>query len=174
MKLLVFITPNEFRDESIAKFKLFLDRWGIENKVTSYSKKECVGNHGAVYTPDINTGRVTADDYDGIVLVDGRGVETYKIYDYRPLLELLFAFNNKKKPIIAVGNAVKIPARANIIKDKKVAVGNGDEETKRLVLLFHGIPSEEGVEIADNLMTVGSYIQIDSAMPQILQHMGVM
>lgn len=172
MKLLIFITPKEFRDESIARFKLFLDRWGVDNKITSYSKKECVGNHGAVYTPDINTGRVYVDDYDGIVLVDGKGVDTYKIYDYRPLLELLSSFDAKRKAIIAVGNAVRIPARANIIKNKKVTVS--DDETKRLVQLFHGIPSEEGLEIADNLVTVSSYIEIDSVMPQILQHIGVM
>jgi putative intracellular protease/amidase len=172
MRLLIFITPNEFRDESIARFKLFLDRWNVESKITSYSRKECIGNHGAVYSPDINTGKVSADDYDGIVLVDGKGVESYKIYDYRPLLDLLLAFDEKRKAIIAVGNAVKIPARANIIRDKKVAVS--DEETKRLVQLFHGIPSEQGVEIAENLVTVSSYIEIDSVMPQILQRMGVM
>ncbi len=172
MKLLIFITPKEFRDESVARFKLFLDRWNVENKITSYSKKECTGNHGAVYTPDINTGKVSADDYDGIVLVDGKGIESYKIYEFRPLLDLMLAFNAKKKAIIAVGNAVKVPARANIIKNKKIAVN--DEETKRLVQLFHGIVSEQGVEIADNLVTVSSYIEIDSVMPQILQSMGVM
>jgi putative intracellular protease/amidase len=171
MRLLIFITPNEFRDESVARVKLFLDRWNVENKITSYSKKDCTGNHGAVYAPDINTGKVSADDYDGIVLVDGKGIESYKIYDYRPLLDLILAFDAKKKAIIAVGNAVKIPARANIIKNKKVAVR--DDETKRLVQLFHGIPSEQGMEIAENLTTVSSYIEIDSVMPQILQHIGV-
>ncbi len=172
MKLLIFVTPKEFRDESVARFKLFLDRWNVENKITSYSKKDCIGNHGAAYTPDINTGKVSAEDYDGIVLIDGSGVESYKIYEFRPLLDLILAFEAKKKTIIAVGNAVKVPARANIVKDKKVAVHDG--ETKRLVQLFHGIPSENGVEIAGNLVTVSSYIEIDSVMPQILQSMGVM
>ncbi len=171
MRLLIFITPKEFRDESVARVKLFLDRWNVENKITSYSKKDCVGNHGAVYAPEINTGKVTVDDYDGIVLVDGKGIESYKIYDYRPLLDLILAFDNRKKAIIAVGNAVKIPARANIISNRKIAVA--DDETKRLVQLFRGMPSEQGVEIAGNLMTISSYVQIDSVMPQILQSIGV-
>lgn len=172
MKLLIFITPNEFRDESVSRLKFFLDRWGIENIVTSYSTKDCIGNHGAVYKPGINTGKVSADDYDGIILVDGKGIEGYRIYDYRPLLDLMLIFNSRKKTIIAVGNAIKVVARANIVKDRKVSVG--DDETKRLVQLFHGTPSENGVEVSDNLMTIGNSSWIDTAMPEILQRMGVM
>ncbi len=172
MRLLVFVTPKDFRDESVSRLKLFLDKWDIDTVITSYSTKDCVGSHGAVYTPGINTGKVLADDYDGIILVDGAGIEAYRIYDYRPLLDLMLIFNSKKKAIISVGNATKIPARANIIKGRTVAVG--DDETKRLVQLFHGTPSPNAIEISDNLMTVSSSTEIDNAMPQILQRMGVM
>src|SRR5438445_8231547 len=102
MKLLIFIAPREFKDETIATVKLFLDKWNVEHTISSYTHSDCVGSHGAVYQSQVHTGRVLTEDYDGIVLVDGKGVEMYKIYDHRPLLDLLLKFNERRKKIIAI------------------------------------------------------------------------
>jgi putative intracellular protease/amidase len=172
MKMLVFIPPNDFKDESLEMVKMFFDRWKVENKLTSYSKKDCVGYHGATYTPDINTNRVDPSDYDGIVLIDGKGIDTYKLYEFRPLLDLIMQFNNSGKLICAIGNATKIVARANIIKGKKIAKPE-EEETRRAVVLFHGVPAEEGYAISDNIATISNYESIEQAMPEVLERMGV-
>ena len=170
MKFLVFIAPNNFRDETVSTIKVFFERWGVDYDISSYSKKECVGAHGAVYNPSINTNVAAVANYDGIVLVDGNGVEDYKLYEYRPLLDLLLKFNSQNKIIGAVNNAIKVVARANIINGKKVAVPE-DIETKRTVLLFHGVPSEKNVEISGNIVTIkgGS---LEEQVQELLQHIG--
>ena len=172
MKVLVFIPPNDFSDESVDMVKMFLERWKVPHDITSYSKKECVGSHGATYTPDINTNKVSYADYDGIVLVDGKGVETYRLHEFRPLLDLVTQFNSSGKLVCAIGNSIRILARANIIKGKAIVIPD-DEETKKAVLLFHGVPSDEGSEFADNIVTIKSYSDIEGAMPAVLEKMGV-
>ncbi|HUC38790.1 MAG TPA: DJ-1/PfpI family protein [Candidatus Acidoferrum sp.] len=172
MKFLIFIPPNDFKDESVATIKMFLDRWGVGYQITSYSTKECIGTHGASYRADINTNKVEASEYDGIILVDGAGVEAYKLPEFRPLLDVAMKFNNSKKYVAAIGNATKILARANIIKGKKLALPE-DQETKRTVLLFHGVPSEKGFEIDGNIITIKDSSALEESMNPILEHLGV-
>ena len=172
MKFLIFITPHEFRDESLSTVRLFLDKWNIGYSISSYSNKDCIGSHGAVCKVDMNTGKAVADDFDGIILIDGKGIEAYKIYDFRPLLDLLMKFNDRKKTIIAIENTLKIPARANIVKGRKIAMLD-DEEAKRLVQLFHGVLSEEKMEISGNLISIGDHRELESSMQTVLEHLGV-
>ena len=170
-RFLIFIPPKEFRDESISLIKLFFDKWDVKYDITSYTSNICTGTHGATYTPDIHTGKVAWEEYDGIVLIDGAGVESYKLYDYRPLLDLLLRFNNAKKFIVGIDNAVKIPARANIVKDRPVATD--DKETIRLVKLFHGVPSANVLELSGNLITIKKASDVEDSMPKVLEHIGV-
>jgi putative intracellular protease/amidase len=172
MRLLVFVTPKDFRDETISSLKIFFDKWGVDYKIGSYSMNDCVGYHGAVYKPDVNVGKISTLDFDGIVLVDGKGIESYKIYEYRPLLDLVSKFNDGRKPIIALGNATKILARANIINGKHISIPK-DDEIRRLVILFHGVPSESNLELADNLVTVGNTMELEEQMNKILAHLGI-
>lgn len=173
MKLAIFLPPRDFKDESASMIKLFLDKWGVKYDITSYTSKDCIGSHGAVYRPTINTGKVSSSEYGGIILVDGNGVESYKLYDYRPLLDLVMNFNNARKYIVGIDNVVKILARANIIKDRKVATDGKDKEELRLITLFRGIPSENGLEVAGNLITVKDSSMIEESMQAILEHIGV-
>ena len=172
MRFLVFIAPNNFKDETLSMIKTFFNRWNVEYKVSSYSNKECNGYHGVVVKPDINTGMASASDYDGIILVDGQGIEDYKLFEYRPLLDIVYQFNDKGKIVCAVGNSIKALARANIIKSKKVSTPN-DSEMKRLVLLFHGIPSESGIEIAGNIVTIKDPMNIAEPLQEMLKSIGV-
>ncbi len=173
MKFLLFIAPKDFKDETLATIKAFFDRWGVQYDITSYSNKECMGYHGAVCRPDINTSKVSTSDYDGIIIVDGKGIEDYKLYDYRPLLDVLLQFNEKKKTIGAVNNGIKVVARANIIQDKKISTPD-EQELKRLVLLFHGIPSESAIEISGNIVTMKESRGLETPLQVMLQYLGVM
>ncbi|MFI5412320.1 MAG: DJ-1/PfpI family protein [Candidatus Micrarchaeales archaeon] len=173
MKFLVFIAPNNFKDETVSMIKNFFNKWGVEYQITSYSNKDCVGYHGVVIKPDVNAGKVSASDYDGIILVDGNGMEEYKLFEYRPLLDTVMLFNEKGKLIVAINNSIKVTARANIIKDKKIATPELDE-LKRLVLLFHGIPSENGMEISGNIVTIKESRGLEVPLQEMLQHIGVM
>lgn len=172
MKFVIFVTPRDFRDESLNMVRLFFDKWGVQYKIASYTTGNCVGSHGATFAPDLNAGRIMIPDFDGIVLIDGAGIEGYRVYEYRPLLDLMLLFNNAKKPIIAIDNAIRVPARANIINGKKIAMPN-DAETQRLVSLFHGAATKEAAEMSENIITIGSYQGIERSMTKVLEHIGV-
>jgi putative intracellular protease/amidase len=171
MKFLIFIAPKDFKDESVSLVKLFFDKWGIKYDISSYTYSECRGTHGVVYKPAVHTSKVTSTGYDGVVLIDGSGIDTYKLCDYRPLLDLMYNFHNNKKYIIGIGNATKITARANIVNGKKVSTD--DEESLRLVKLFHGVPSDESFEVSGNLITIKNSKEIEDSMIKILENMGV-
>jgi putative intracellular protease/amidase len=169
-RFLVLIPPKDFKDESLDMVTLFLNKWGIKFMITSYTSNECKGIHGATVRPDLNASRAYTEEYDGIVLIDGHGVDDYKMYDYRPLLDMMLRFNDKKKPIVAINNAVKIPARANIVKGLKISTD--DQEAKRLVILFHGTPSEKSYEISSNIITVRKSEDLEEALQKILDQIG--
>ncbi len=172
MTLLVFLPPSDFRDETIATVKLFLDKWGVEYRLASYGNKDCTGSHGAVYKQQASMSKLRLSDFSGILLIDGKGVETYKLYEYRPLLDTILQANNERKLIAAIGNSIKVLARANIINGKKVSVPQ-DDETKRLVLLFHGVPSENEIEVADNIITIRGSSRMEAPMQTFLERLGV-
>jgi hypothetical protein len=172
MKFLIFIPPKDFKDESVAALKLFFDRWGVDYQITSYSTKECIGYHGAIYKPDINTNKIDESQYNGIIIVDGKGIDSYKIYEFRPFLDIILRFNRDKKYIGAMGNAIKILAKANIIKDRKISTPE-DQETKRAVSLFHGTPSENDIEIDGNIITIKDTRNMESSIQKVLEHIGV-
>jgi putative intracellular protease/amidase len=170
MRLAVFIPQKEFRDESLHLMTLILTKCGVNYSITSYGKGG-LGIHGAVVKADLRPEQVTTDQFDGIVLIDGTGVDEQKLYDYRPLLDLVMHFSETNKYIVAVGNAAKIPIRANIVKGKKIAVG--DDETMRLARLFYGIPSNNDVEAMGNLITIKNSKAIEESMDVWLQKLGL-
>jgi len=171
VKALIFIPPKDFRDESVSLIRLFFDKWGVNYRISSYTSSECVGMRGASYSPQVHTSKVTSADYDAIVLIDGNGIDNYKLYDYRPLLDLVSNFHRQGKYIIGIDNAAKIPARANIVKGRLISFA--DSDTKGLVSLFHGIRSDKQYAISDNLITIRSSGDIEEAMHKILEHMRV-
>ncbi len=173
MRFLVFIAPNNFKDETLAMVKTFFNRWNVQYHITSYSNKECVGWHGAVVRPDVNAGKIVLSDYDGMLIVDGQGFTEYKLSEYRPFLDTITAFNENKKTIVAINNSIMAVARANIVKDKKISTPQ-NEEVKRQIMLFRGIPSDERVEIMGNLITIKDSSGLEGPLQDVLTHIGVM
>ncbi len=171
MKFLIFIAPNNFRDETLSMVKMFFDRWNVGYEITSYSTKPCIGSHGASVAVNLNAAKVNPSDYDGIILVDGPGIDSYKLFEYRPLLDMLLQFNNKNKMIGAIDNSVKVVARANIIKDRNIAAPE-DEETKRAVQLFHGKLTDKPIEISNNIITIKSSSGLEGPLQEFLGHVG--
>ena len=172
MKFLIFVPPRDFRDESLKDVKLFLERWGVKYSTSSYTKSESsIGAHGAIAKIDLNTNKANPDDYDGIILIDGQGIEDYKIYDFRPLLDLINLFLHMKKRVVSIGNASKVLAKANIIKGRQISIPK-DAETRKMVAMFHGIPSEKQIEISDSIITM-SGAELEEAMHALLEHVGI-
>ncbi|MDE1767840.1 MAG: DJ-1/PfpI family protein [Candidatus Micrarchaeota archaeon] len=155
MRVAILIAPKDFKDESVSNAKLLFQKWNIEAVITSYSTKECVGYHGAIYKPDINAAKLDPQNFDALFLVDGKGVEEYKLYDFRALLETVKQFSINKKPIAAINNAIKIVARANIVSNVKIATPQ-DSEIQRLVALYHGTASRNEIEDDKGILTLSN------------------
>lgn len=166
----VFVPNKDFKDETLSLVKLLLNKWDVEYKTIGYSKA-AIGMHGALCRIDMQPSEVTSD-YRGIIFIDGKGIDESKVYDYRPLLETIIRLNDAKRPIMAVGNAVKIPARANIIKGKKLVVC--DQDSKSMVSLFYGTPSNNSIEISGNIITAKDSRAVEDNAEIILQNLGIM
>ncbi|MGC9010965.1 MAG: DJ-1/PfpI family protein [Candidatus Micrarchaeia archaeon] len=172
VRVAIFVPPKDFRDETLSMVKLILEKWKVDGIITSYTTKECIGKHGAVYKPAINTAKVDPAEFDGIVLIDGDGVESYKLYDFRPLLDLVKRFYESKKIVGAIGNAIKIIARANIILDTKISAPI-DEETQRLMRIYYGLNSPMEVEADKNIITARNPENADAFAQILLEKLGV-
>ena len=172
MRILVFIPPNDYRDETLKITKEFLDKWGVNYSISSFSNTECVGSHGSTCKLNINTSKANISDYDGIMLLDGKGIDKYKVYEFRPLLDIINEFNKRGKFVAAISNGIKIAARANVIKDKKISMPR-DEEVKKLVILFRGIPSENNIMADGNIYTIKDSSKLDETLPELLAHLGI-
>lgn len=155
MKVALLVAPKDFRDESVSNLMMMLSKWGIDYAVTSYTTKDCVGYHGAVYRPSVNAENLRADDFDALVLVDGKGIDSSRLYDFRPLLDKVKVFSDRQKVIAAIDNSIKIISRANIIQNTKIAMPK-DEEARRLALLYHAIASKSEVESDKNIVTLSN------------------
>ena len=171
MNFAVFVPPREFKDESLSAVRMFLDKWGVQYQIASYGSKDCTGYHGSTCRKDIDALKINPMDYDGVIIVDGVGIDSTRLYEFRPLLDMVMLFNSSGKKIVAFGNAVKILARANIIKNRRIAVRDG--EAKRLVTLFHGVPTDGPIEVSDGLITIDSQVDMEGSIKKMLDSMGI-
>ncbi len=172
MRFLIFLAPSGFHDESFRFIRLFLDKWGIENQVSSYTKAECTGEHGAVCRPDVNASKVSVFGYDALLIVDGPGIEKYNLSEYRPLLDMIYSFYSNGKAVWAIGNAIKVLARANVVKGKRVSMPK-EQDAKSAVLMFHGVPSAARSEVQEKLCTVGNPDDLEEAIPEVFVRLGI-
>ncbi len=167
---LVFLPYKDFRDETLSTIRLFFDRWKVPYSITSY-KPLCTGYHGASCKADILTGSVSVQDFGSLVLLDGKGIDDLQLYEYRPLLDLVILFNKASKPVFAIGNAIKIVARANIVKGRQVSLP-ADENTRVLAQQFMAVMSPKPLEKSDNLYTIGNSDMLMDAIDGILDALG--
>ncbi|MGC8587313.1 MAG: DJ-1/PfpI family protein [Candidatus Micrarchaeia archaeon] len=172
MRVAIVIPPKDFKDETVAGIKLMLEKWHVQVIVSSYTSEECIGYHGAIYKPGIDATKLGDEKLDAVVFADGPGVDEYKLYDFRPLLDMVRNFNSSGTLIGAIGNAVKIIARANIINGVHISVPN-DGETIRLVQLYKGIPSGKSVELEKNIISAKGHESATEFSNAVLDRFGL-
>lgn len=172
MRVAIVIPQRGFKDESLSIVKEMLDKWHVEPVVASYFSGDCVGYHGAVIKPDQNAALVKYSDFDALLLIDGPGIDQYKLFDFRTLLDTVKLFNSNGKIVGAIGNAVKIIARANIVANTRIAAPR-DDETKRLAVLFRAILTDASLEFDRNVLTTGDPQQAGRFSIMLLKELGI-
>ncbi len=167
MKIAILIAPQDFKDETLSHLQLLFEKKDVESQIASLTLKQCTGYHGAVIKPQIEAKALEPGAFDVLLIADGPGVDSLKLYDYRPLLDLIKAFHDGNKKIAGIGNGIKAVARANIIKDAKIA--KTDAETEKLVRLYRGKPTEEFVVSDKNVITATGVDNIPDFVSSLVQ-----
>ena len=171
MKTVAIVVPQrDFKDESLSKISTLLAKKGLGRQVAGFSARECSGYHGAVIKPDISVWELDPVHVEALILVDGPGFDALRIHENRQFLDLVRQFFENKRLVGGVGNSIKAIARANIIKDTKIAKLEGEES--RLVRLYHGISTEDPVVFDKNILTVSDSDNVERAVSIIAKALG--
>lgn len=172
MKVVIVIPPKDFKDETVSNISLMLKKWNIEYVIASAGIGSCFGYHGAVLDSKMKYTEIQSRDFDCIILPDGMGVELYKLYDSRQLLDIIKHFNENGKLVACIGNAIKILARANIISNKKIATVK-DPEIARLAKLFRGVVTDNPIEADGQIITASDSESSMEFSKKIVDSLGV-
>ena len=172
MNVAILIPPNDFSDETVSSTLTLMQKWGVTTVIASGTLGECVGHHGARLRSSVTLSDITTDNFDGIIIPDGVGVDTYKMYDARQLLDIIKHFNQRERPLAFINNSVKILARANVITNKKIA-SISDRETVRLVQLFRGTITNNELEADGNIITLSNTEKINELVDAMLDRLHV-
>ena len=171
VRFLLFLPPDGFKDESLSMVKMFVERWGGRYQVTSYGRKICTGEHGAVCKIDVDANTISPGDYDYVILIDGKGVDRWKSYEHRQLIEFISNFEKEGKPVIAINNAIKIVMRMSEIRGRKIA-SDDSADLRRFISLFRGIPSPANIEFSGNIVTINGSAGLDGALDKLFKKIG--
>lgn len=172
MKTVAIVVPQrDFKDESLSKLTILLAKKGVGRQIAAFSAKECSGYHGAVIKPDISVWELDPVHVEALLLVNGPGFDALRIHENRQFLDVVRQFFENKRLVGGVGNSIKAIARANIIKDTKIAKLR--EEDSRMVRLYHGVLTDDPVVFDRNILTVSDSEDIDGAVDIIAKALGV-
>ena len=152
-KILFVIAPEDFRDEELLQPKEVLEFLGAETTIASTKKGTAVGKLGAKVEIEKTINEINYIDFDAVVFVGGRGVETYKLYENLDVLKLARDFYNADKLTCAICIAPRILAMAEILKNKN-ATCHPDPASIAL-LKQHSVHyiDEQSVVIDGNIIT---------------------
>ncbi len=116
--ILMVIPPSNFRDEEL----LIPKRIFIEKKekvfIASLVKDRIRGMLGAKTDIDFTIDKIQGN-FDAVVFVGGSGIEEYKLYDNKDILNLAKAFSYRGKIVTAICLGTKILANADLLKNRK-------------------------------------------------------
>jgi putative intracellular protease/amidase len=160
MKVAILIAPRDFKDETVSNLQLLFAKKDIESVITGLTLKECRGYHGATIKPTAEARELEPMTYDVLLIADGPGVDSLKLYDHRPLLDLIKAFHDANRIVAGVNNGIKAIARANVIRDTKIAKPN-DDETEKIARLYRGIIIDDYIVLDKNVLTLADSERID-------------
>ncbi|MEM3781717.1 MAG: DJ-1/PfpI family protein [Candidatus Micrarchaeaceae archaeon] len=171
-KVSIIVAPYDFKDETLRQALLLFGKKGIRHEILSLASGECKGYHGHTVKQDGRADEFEPVYSDAILLVDGPGIESTRLYENRQLLDRLKAARDNKKVIAAVGNAIKAIAKANIIKGIKIA-NSEDAETKRLVGLYKGSLAEDQLVVDSGIISASDGSQMQALVDAVAEAIGV-
>ena len=142
-KVLMVVSPKDFRDEEYFKTRVVLQGAGAQVLTVSDGVEEATGVLGGKAKVDLDLEAVTIDDYQAIVFVGGPGAASY--FNHKTVLALAKQVAQQEKVIGAICIAPSILANAGILDGKKVT----------------SFPSEEGNLKKKGAIFTGKDVEVD-------------
>jgi 4-methyl-5(b-hydroxyethyl)-thiazole monophosphate biosynthesis len=105
-----------------------LRRAGIEVTVAGLKEGTIEGGHGIRVTPDTLIDKVSADDFDVIVLPGGNP-GYINLGESEKVLELVREMHDKNKHVTAICASPSVLAKAGVIQGKRATIFPGMEDT---------------------------------------------
>ncbi|VVB77231.1 DJ-1/PfpI family protein [uncultured archaeon] len=170
VKVAIVIPPKNFKDETLSMLSLLLSKKDIRSLVAGFGAKDSLGSHGAVAKLDVAVTSLDPATVDALIIADGPGVDSFRLYEYRPLLEIVRAFHESKRLVVGVGNGIKVLAKANVIRDAKIAAA--DKETASLVALYHGLQTDSTLVLDKNVITLSDSSKMEQLAERVAAALG--
>lgn len=118
MKRVCLLLANGFEEVEALTQVDYLKRAGIQvDMISVHSSKEVTGAHDIPVVSDRYLNSVMEDQYDGIIIPGGKGVEILKIT--KEVIELVQAFHGKGKMVAAICAGPVVLGKAGILQHKK-------------------------------------------------------
>lgn len=138
-KILMVVTPKDFRDEEYLEPRKILEDAGAQIKVASIQGGTAVGVNGTRVNIDVLTGEADPKDYEAVLFVGGPGMA--EISNDDTLKSLAWNFYNEQKLTTAICAAPAVLAKAGILKGKKATSWSGvEKDVRQGGAIFTGAP----------------------------------
>ena len=157
MKKVCLLLANGFEEVEALTQVDYLKRAGIHvDMISVHSTKEVTGAHDIKVESDRYLNAVFEDQYDGIIIPGGKGVEILKIT--KEVISLVQAFHGKGKLVAAICAGPVVLGKAGLLQHKKYTcfpcfseeAGNEENHKDVPVVIDEKVITEMGVAFAQH------------------------
>lgn len=146
--ILFVLAPKGFRDKEYFTPHQILEENGHNLRTASTIVGDLTGADGGEASSTMHFNEVNVQEFDGVVFVGGPGM--IELVGNTEMTKLVKLFFTSGKLVAAICVAVAILARADLIKDKRVAAWAGVEDE---IKEAGGNFTENKVEVDQNIIT---------------------
>ncbi|MBU4555890.1 MAG: DJ-1/PfpI family protein [Actinobacteria bacterium] len=154
--VLMVIAPEMFRDEEYEHPREVLERRGATVTVASMEPGICKGRFGLTAVADIALRDASAEEYDAVVFVGGKGAQVF--FDDQTAQGLAASMYKAGKIVSAICIAPTILARAGLLSGKRATSFPSQEDVLRAAgALYTGNPVQTEGRIVTGIGPESAY-----------------
>lgn len=148
INLLAVVPMREFNDEELGVIKKILEQNSIGVRIVASEVAECYGMTGEIVQAEYCFRGITTEDFEGIIIIGGPGVEKYFIDE--AVLNLVEECNRAGKLVAAIDWAPVVLGKAGIMNGRKATLS---PEARMEIESVGGTFTNETVTVDGNIIT---------------------
>jgi len=163
--ILIVLPVNGFNEFEYKTVKNALENSGVRIFVASDTHLLCKGENGLKVKPDVSFYNIHKSNFDGIVIIGGRGIREY--WDNLLLQKAVKNFYKFNKTVAAICCAPIILSRAGILDGKRaVCFPDDKKEFARRGIDYQDVP----VVVEERIITARDYNSSDEFILTVIQN----